>query len=83
MFTIGDWGYLESKANLYDRLDAAVDALLKSADQPNLAYLGGDYGYDLSTNSGRNYENFIIMLSQFSSKWPCIFQIGNHEYNTK
>ncbi len=57
--------------------------MLKSPDQPNLVCLGGDYGYDLSTNAGRNYDNFLIMMSQYSSKWPSIFITGNHEYYTK
>lgn len=43
-----------------------------------LLYLAGDYAYDLSTNYGVSYENFLIMLSQISSVWPCIFMTGNH-----
>ena len=47
-------------------------------DQPDVVYLAGDYAYDLSTNYGVSYENFLIMLSQISSVWPCIFMTGNH-----
>lgn len=80
MLVLADWGYLISKANVYDRLDTAFDYLLESPRQPDVVCLGGDYAYDLGTNNGRNYENFLIMLSQISIKWPCIFITGNHEY---
>lgn len=83
MVVLADWGYLISKVGVYDRLDAAFDLLLKSPNQPDLVCLGGDYAYDLSTSNGKNYENFLIMLSQISVSWPCIFITGNHEYYTK
>ena len=83
MVVLADWGYLISKAGVYDRLDSAFNALLTAPNQPDLVCLGGDYGYDLSTANGRNYENFLIMLSQISVAWPCIFITGNHEYYTK
>lgn len=51
-------------------------------DQPDVVYLAGDYAYDLSTNYGVSYESFLIMLSQISTVWPCIFMTGNHEYYT-
>lgn len=82
MVVLADWGYLITKANQYDRLDSAFDMLLKSG-QPDLVLLGGDYAYDLSTGSGKNYDNFLIMLSQISVTWPCIFITGNHEYYSK
>lgn len=66
-----------------DRLDDAFANLLKMDDQPDIAYFVGDYAYDLSTNYGVNYQNFLIMLSQISSVWPCIFNTGNHEHYTK
>lgn len=83
MVVLADWGYLISKVGVYDRLDSAFDSLLKSSDQPDVVCLGGDYAYDLSTSNGKNYENFLIMLSQISVAWPCIFITGNHEYYTK
>jgi 3',5'-cyclic AMP phosphodiesterase CpdA len=82
MLTIGDWGYLESKAGIYNRLDDAFANMLNMTDQPDVVYLAGDYAYDLSTNYGVSYENFLMMLSQISSVWPCIFMTGNHEYYT-
>ncbi len=44
--------------------------------------MGGDYAYDFSSNNGLNYDNFLIMMSQISSKWPFILTTGNHEYKT-
>ncbi len=82
MLVLADWSYLELKSGQYDRLDGAFERLLKSNDQPNIIYMNGDYAYDLSSNNGINYDNFLIMLSQISPFWPCIFNIGNHEHNS-
>lgn len=82
MLVLADWSYLSLKANVYDRLDSAFDNLLKSSNQPDIVYMGGDYAYDFSSNNGLNYDNFLIMMSQISSKWPCIMNTGNHEYKT-
>lgn len=82
MVVLADWGYLQTKAKVYDKLDDAFDYILGMKEQPDVVYLGGDYAYDLSTGNGASYEYFLIMLSQISSVWPCIFMTGNHEYNT-
>lgn len=44
--------------------------------------MNGDIAYDLSSNAGRNYEEFIAMMSQVSVRWPTIMTTGNHERNT-
>lgn len=82
MVVLADWSYLELKSGQYDRLDGAFEHLLRSNDQPNIIYMDGDYAYDLSTNNGINYDNFLIMLSQIAAVWPCILNTGNHEYKT-
>lgn len=53
--SIADWSYLDLKAKVYDRLDDAFDALLKT-NENYILYIGGDYAYDFSTNNGKNYE---------------------------
>lgn len=57
MLSLGDWGYLELKAGVYDRLDDAFASILKLSEkeQPDVVYLAGDYAYDLSTNYGVSY----------------------------
>lgn len=80
---MADWGYLKKKADVYNKLDLAFEYLIKSNDQPDLVHMAGDYAYDLSSNNGTNYENFLVMLSQISASWPCIINTGNHEYKTK
>lgn len=43
-------------------------------------YIGGDIAYDLDSYQGQYYQDFIIMLSQVSSRWPLILNTGNHEH---
>lgn len=52
--SIADWSYLEVKAGIYDRLDNALNALLKSGEN-YILYIAGDVAYDLSSNNGKNY----------------------------
>ena len=43
-------------------------------------YIGGDIAYDLDSYQGQYYQDFIIMLSQVSSRWPLILNTANHEH---
>lgn len=43
----------------------------------------GDMAYDLSSNNGTNYVQFLLMLEPFSSIWPFMATIGNHEQLTE
>lgn len=38
----------------------------------------GDIAYDLDTNSGLNYVNFINYISDIASRTPIIHISGNH-----
>lgn len=79
--TLADWGYLIKKKGIYDSLDSSMDYLLKN-DHLDLLYINGDIAYDLSSNEGKNYEDFLAMLSQVAIKLPIILGTGNHEHNT-
>jgi metallophosphoesterase superfamily enzyme len=74
---IADWGVMNEKP--YDPLEKAFDSVLKSDLDIDALYISGDIAYNLDSNEGKNYEEFIRMLSQVSSRWPTIFTTGNHE----
>lgn len=38
--------------------------------------------YDLDTNNGSNYEDFLKMVSRSARYVPVFFNTGNHEHNT-
>lgn len=40
--------------------------------------INGDLGYDLDTKNGKNYEDFLLMLSRNAKYIPAFFNTGNH-----
>lgn len=84
MIVLGDWGYLQEKKEekSYQPLTESFDRLIDSEIEIDAIYIGGDVAYDLDSNEGKNYEDFLKMLSQISSLWPLIFCPGNHEYKS-
>ena len=83
MINLADWSYLVLKKGEYDPLDDSFDQLLNSNVQIDVLYINGDIAYDLDSNNGRNYEEFIVMLSQVGMHWPIIINTGNHERYSK
>ena len=77
MVVLADWSFLITKVGIYDRLDASMNYLLEN-EKIDLLYVNGDIAYDLSSNSGKNYEDFLNMLSQVAVRWPTIMITGNH-----
>lgn len=45
--------------------------------------VNGDLAYDLDTNNGTNYEEFLNILSRSSRFVPSFLIAGNHEHNSK
>jgi hypothetical protein len=84
MIVLGDWGYLrkKKKKKSYRPLTESFDLLIDSKIDIDAIYIGGDVAYDLDSNEGKNYEDFLKMLAQISSLWPLIFCPGNHEYKS-
>jgi metallophosphoesterase superfamily enzyme len=39
----------------------------------------GDICYDLDSDNGNRYMEFLAMAQEFISKIPCVFIPGNHE----
>ena len=44
--------------------------------------VNGDISYDLHSNNGQNYEDFLNLLSRTSRYMPSYFNTGNHEHLT-
>jgi metallophosphoesterase superfamily enzyme len=45
--------------------------------------INGDIAYDLDSNNGTNYEEFITLLSWFARYVPVFLNTGNHEHNSE
>lgn len=45
--------------------------------------MNGDLAYDLDTNNGTNYEEFLNILSRSARYVPAFLIAGNHEHNSK
>ena len=61
-------------------MDDSFDYLLKTDNTIKALFINGDVAYDLQSNNGRNYEDFLNMISQVTTKWPVILNPGNHEH---
>lgn len=61
-------------------MDDNFDYLLRTDNKIRALFINGDIAYDLQSNNGRNYEDFMNMISQVSIKWAVIVNPGNHEH---
>lgn len=52
-------------------------------EKPDGMMVNGDLAYDLDTNNGQNYEDFLLMLSRNARYIPVFFNTGNHEHNSE
>lgn len=77
---MGDWNYYGLQNTQYPPISNCLE-LLKSFNVA--AYQGiiytGDMAYNLDSNNGTNYVQFITMLEPFASVWPFMATAGNHE----
>lgn len=80
---MADWGELIEERDIYAPLEDLFDRQMATGANIDALIILGDVAYDLDSNNGSNYEGFIRMLSQVSSRWPIIFVPGNHERLTK
>ena len=44
--------------------------------------MSGDIAYDLDSNNGSNYEQFLNIFSRICKYIPCFVTTGNHEHNS-
>jgi hypothetical protein len=78
MINVADWSYLRDLKDKYKPLDKSFEYLLNNDKNIYALFINGDMAYDLQSNKGRNYEDFLNMISQVSIKWPLIINAGNH-----
>ena len=78
MIVLSDWAFLKEKRNKYDSLSKSFDYLIQNNIKIDAININGDIAYDLDSNGGQNYEDFLAMLSQVSCRWPVILNAGNH-----
>lgn len=80
IISLADWSYLREYRTKYKPLDESFDYLLKTDNSIRAIFINGDVAYDLQSNNGRNYEDFLNMISQVTVRWPLIINPGNHEH---
>lgn len=54
----GDWSQLKEKTGIYDSVNFTFDALRETMN-PNGILITGDIAYDLDTDNGSYYEEFL------------------------
>jgi hypothetical protein len=77
MVTLADWGYMRSLNKKYRPLTESLDYLLKNAKDIKGIYINGDIAYDLDSDQGERYDDFVRMISQVTPYWPIIIAPGN------
>ena len=83
MIVLADWGFLNKKKHIYDPLTSSFDYIIERRIRIDAVNINGDIAYDLDSNEGVDYEQFLRMLSQISCRWPVILNAGNHEHISK
>lgn len=74
---IADWSTIFTKP-----LITVTRTLRKAIDEKGLSavVIAGDIAYDLDTNRGVNYVDFLILLEKISKSTPIVVVTGNHEH---
>ena len=80
---LADWSFMKQKQNIHHSLKKSFEYLITNDIRVNAININGDIAYDLDSNEGENYEEFLKMLSQVSCRWPVILNAGNHEHLSK
>lgn len=69
------------KVGIYKSVNETIDKL-RIEQNASAIIVNGDFAYDLDTNNGTNYEEFLNILSRSSRFIPAFLIAGNHEHNT-
>jgi hypothetical protein len=56
--------------------------LLRNSFGTDGIIVNGDIAYDMDSNNGTNYEEFLNMLSRSGRFVPVLMIAGNHEHNS-
>ncbi len=77
LVALADWGIVKNSS----KITPIVDDLKKIIHEKEIhvIIINGDVAYDLDSNNGTNYEDFLFFLETFSAKTPIVHVPGNHE----
>lgn len=77
MVVLADWSELHTKLGLYKSVNETIDKL-RIEQNIKAIIVNGDLAYDLDSNNGTNYEEFLNILSRSSRFVPAFLIAGNH-----
>lgn len=77
MIILADWNQIHEKIAEFKSINETFDTILQS-ESPNGIMINGDIAYDLDSNNGTNYEEFLTLLSRFARYVPVFLNTGNH-----
>jgi len=78
---LADWGPIKKNIGVMTPIIDDLNRVLKEKDI-DVVLINGDVAYDLDSNNGTNYEDFLLTLEQVSNKIPIVHVPGNHERRT-
>ena len=79
---LADWSELHSKVGIYKSLNESLDKIRLDQNIDGVI-VNGDIAYDLDSNNGTNYEEFLNLVSRIGRFVPFFYVTGNHEHNSK
>ena len=78
---LADWGTIKKNIDIMTPIANDLKRVLHE-HKIDALLIDGDVAYDLDTNNGSNYEDFLFLLEEVSYKTPIIHVPGNHERKT-
>lgn len=83
---LGDWSWWNQYNNAtqypYSPITNCLDILASyTVDDFQGIIFTGDQAYNLDSNNGTNYVQFLTMLERYSSVWPFMATLGNRDSN--
>lgn len=81
VIALADWGDIKKNIGVMTPITNDLNKMLRE-EEIHLFVIDGDISYDLDTNNGTNYEEFLQLLEIVSAKTPIIHVPGNHERRT-
>ena len=79
ILVLADWGVIRS-TGFTPIIESLKNVMVQKTFK--LMMINGDIAYDLDTNNGSNYIDFLKMAEEIISKIPVVIVPGNHENYT-
>lgn len=78
---LADWGTIKKNIDIMIPITNDLKRVLRE-QEIHAVLIDGDVAYDLDTNNGSNYQDFLTLLEEVSARTPIIHIPGNHERRT-